>query len=235
MRITYQQACSGTDTGITRFPNPRVRKVSDAFDERGFPDHAKLVSALSVDGITIGSKDRDAALCFGLDFALQFHRWMGEIRDEAPDEVTIMPLNERGNSPADRKMRKGRVAFARVHVTSRLEDKAVVFRAEYANPRNAVGDAENFAHDIAIMCVQIAQCLAKSWNKDAPNVRVVIEEHESCPGLIAEADADLKERILRTKWKMCGHYCNGMCVANSSGEPPEFSCECFHNGNCKHN
>lgn len=232
MRITYQQACAGMDAGISRFPCPNAKSITECFTD-GMPDRVKLLSALAISGIQVGSNDRDAVLCFGLDFAIRFNEWMRDIMNASPESVSITAADSRGRSPVDRNMRKGRIAYARVHVSSRLSDNSIVVRVQYGNPKNVVGQAEEFSRDIAITCVQLADQLADIWNEDS-RLRVVVEEHEDSKGLLTDARNDFEERMLRSKWRKCGHHRNGMCCASEDGTPPEFSCKCFVNGYCKH-
>lgn len=229
MRITYKQSSAGEDDGITRFPNPKVKTASECFNAEGYPDRTKLLGALSGEGFTVGSDDPDAVLLFGTDLAIEARKWMENLYPDAGGE----PSKTRAIATAERRMRNNRVAYARVYVTARVSEKTIVVRVGYGNPKQTAGKSEEYSKLVAIMLLQVARQLADQWNRDS-KVRVVLEDHESCQGLVAEADADFAVRLLRNRWKECGHYKCGMCAAREDGTPPDFRCMCFDKGRCNH-
>ena len=235
MRIICRIATDAKD-GIVRFP-VITKNIEDCVDPKtGCVDHAKAQSVLmeadrsSPGTIQLCSSESANVLAFAMDYLLYAHEWMKQIVRECGSGASITPETERPMTRADKRMAAGKVAYARTHITERDGGREILVRVEYANPKNCVGMTEVDAHLTAVMNLQVAMNVAAEWNKAQSIVKVVIDDHERCPGLVAEAFVDYRERENRAKYKSCPNRKSGggytICT------PIKTDCPFNKNGGC---
>lgn len=229
MMLTFHFAAVG-DSGESKVPKLK-HDVDWAYDEMTKTySRAKLMQSLGNDLVTIGSDDSTNCIVVGATILQEFHYNMEKI-----DGVNGKNYNTNANVSelrgAERKLYKGRVAYVRVRVTD-MADGNLKCRVSYANPKNVVGSSEQFAHDIAIYVLQICMAVANEYANNGSTVRLIIADHDDCPGLVKEAVEDNERRKLIAKRKCCSHFKGGYCVADHEGNPPEFDCPLFRNGSC---
>lgn len=230
MTFTFHLAAAG-ESADSRIPRTHG-SLDDCFDTDGRPLLAKLVNALSVGQINIGSDDSPNCLVMGATVLEEFHKQTAKIEGVTSKPMPNVAPPLASLHGAEKKLYKGAVAFVRVRVNDRANGN-VRLSVVWENPREVVGSAPEFAHDVAVYLVQIADAVAAEYRANGSTCNLVVEDHPKCVGLVAEARADKARRDLRRRRETCKHRVRGWCVASADGEPPDFKCGCYECGKCK--
>lgn len=231
MRIVAKIATAGT-AALSRFPLPNA-EIEDCLTADGRLDEAKARKALDVDQIQIASTDDRRVVAFAMEYLKQTRAVVEHLAASlGPGEASAVPdtPHERGyrteaategDRRCDRNMRKGRFAFVRTDIYPAANGLRV--RLTVQNPRAVVGNAENFAHEYAVMCARILRYL----RENITTATISLVEGEGAAGVYDEA-AELDRRCdLQRVRRNCPNrtetgYCSPICP----------DCPLYKNGKC---
>lgn len=231
MKLVFKLATSGehADGKIPKLKH----EVDWAYDEtRKQYDRAKLMQSLGNDQVLIGSDDTTNCIAVGATILQEFHVNMqrcegcsGKNYDEKLD-----PAKLKGS---ERNLHKNRVAYVVLRLTD-TADGNLKCRVSYANPKGVPGTCLEFAHDIAVYLVQIADAVANEYAHNGSTVRLVVTDHEDCIGLCKEAREDHKRRKMLEKVRWLNErrlMCRCRC-ASSHCSPCHPKCRFYERGMC---
>lgn len=231
MTLTFKLATSG-EKADGKVPKLK-HEVNWAWDEKSKSyDRPKLMQSLGTDQVLIGSTDSTNCLVVGATILQEFHANMercegcvGKNFDE-----TLDPSKLKGS---ERNLHKGRVAYVRLRITD-TADGDLKCRVSYANPKGVPGTCLEFAKDIAMYLIQIADAVANEYAHNGSTVKLIVVDHEDCKGLVAEAREDNKRRIAEQKVRWLNER-RLMCKCRTATDycsPCHPKCRFYERGKC---
>lgn len=217
MRISAYITVSGGRT-LTRMLRPGMEKLADVSPDGEFDEAAARRALADVPGVTQSSDDCRSVYAFALqaiDFAHDLLRQLSDRRDNS----TVATC--RDDDHCERKMDRGKNAFARIDIAWRSNRLRV--RIEGGNPHGLVGRVEQ---EIREACVFFAYvCLLIRDGVSNPDM-INIVEGAFAEGAIEDARRHMRENVLWHKAASCpnrrGEYCS----------PADPSCGCYSCGRC---
>ena len=229
MRLTSRIATAG-DAGLSRFPVTACT-IEEMCNKKGEIDEAKARKALNGEGIT-QSKDVYALAAEYLKQMRRVIETMAQNSSELKAEVKPDHDPFSSDSSCEKRMAKGRYAFVRVDINRLPSKNACKIRLGYANPRNVVGETENFARDFAVMQARILVYIATEMAN--VGTKIILEEGDNCRGIFREADwRNRKEQLVKStramneKRETCPNRKGDLC------SPINVKCGCYHDGRCE--
>lgn len=233
MRITSRIATAG-EAGLSRFPVAKCT-MDEMCNKKGSIDEAKARKALDGEGITWAKDDDILVIAVAAEFLSQ-QRSVIEGMAKDSKEMNASLKSERDpfspKDPCERRMAKGRFAFVRVDITRQTSKNACRVKLGYANPRNVVGETENFAHDFAVMQARILVYIATEMAN--VGTKIILEEGDNAKGIFREAEwRNRKEQVVKSletmneKRETCPNRKVNLC------SPIKPKCGCYHCGRCE--
>lgn len=224
MRITTRLATAGS-AGFMSMPVLPRPAESYVNDEVGVDEAAIRRDMADTPGVQFSSDDRGDTLAFTVELLDRMKSLMnGKI---AADCGVSKAGGDGRKSAAEHRFARGKFAFVRVDV-GRVRG-GLRARISTANPRNAVGQTEQFAGIYAQAFADNLVDMAESLATHGVHVEVV--EGDGCTGVVAEAKARLAAAATMARHAECpGHRHetpNGLMCA-----PCVFSCELYRDGRC---
>ena len=233
MRITSRITTAG-EAGLSRFPVAAC-SIEEMCNEKGELDESKARKALNVEGITHSKDDDILVYALAAEFLKQLCRVVeGMVKTTQNDAAaTLIPDNSTITSDdrCEKRMLKGRYAFVRVDISRLPSKNACKIRLGYANPRNVIGETENFARDFAVVQARILVYIATEMADTG--TKIILVEGDNCRGVFREAEwLNRKEQVVKSaramneKRETCPNRKGSLC------SPINVKCGCYHDGRC---
>lgn len=213
MRLTTKIATSGI-SGLSRFPTPRAT-FDQCLNEQGRLDPIKARHALNCEQIQIGSNDDIPCMAFTFEFLRQMEAVSSHFEPKAK-------LDTKNEARCERNLKKGRYAFCRTDITSCLD--GIHVKLSIHNPREVVGNTENYARIFGVFCARILLYLKSSIT----TTTVHLLEGEGAEGIYEEGQMEEQRAVNARKRKTCPNRKNG-CFCS----PIDKTCPLYENGKCR--
>lgn len=234
MRITFKVA-TAAGSGVSRIPMPKW-EIDRCYGEGDSMDVGKLSQSLDVPGVTFSSHDNGPVMCIANEFLVAMERIVKKM-DSGSDGSKSSQI---GVKKALRQIGRDRAAYVRFFIEWMCDH--VRFKIDVDNPKQIVGDADNYSWMVAIDAARLLLHMKDRFLKQTNTVLEVCE-CDSTKGLLAEAQKqndwferhDAAENVrkgLLARRARCPHYKVGLCVASPDGNPPDSNCKMFCNGRC---
>ena len=228
MRIVAKIATAGV-AGLSRFPVPNAT-IEECLTPDGRLDEYKARHALNCDQVQIGSKDDRRVIAFTMEYLKQMRSVVEHLAERVgPDAASVddekgfrTSAATKNDRRCERNMKRGRHAFCRTDITGCAD--GIHARLTVQNPREAMGAAENFARDFAVMCARILIYL----RENITTTHITLIEGDGASGVFADA-AELDRRCaLQRMRETCPNRVNGRYCS-----PIRPDCPLYQNGKCK--
>ena len=222
MRITSRFSCAAMGGFMSI---PMMAHEMSWYYPNGELDMGRVRSELSEHPtFTLSSDDNRAVYAFAIEFLdrvrIMMDRFMSTHKGIRLSDGT------QPKTSAEKRFEKGRFTFVRVDIRIRMSDGSFRIKLEAANPKNVVGNAEEFARIIAQAYADNLLELKDEFEKE--KVKVELVEGEGCKGIFARSrERNERLRILE-EHKDCKNRIGGQC------SPCNFNCELFANGRCRY-